>query len=331
MSTSEPARAALIPKTYVADLQEGASVVTYFLCADKQTPTTRDGKPYLRLSLKDATGEVPAILFDAAEYIDTFARGDVVKVEGLYAVDTRFGPQLKLRRIRPVADNEYDPAALVPVSPFDVEELAARAQALVDSVAQPNLRALLQRALDPSREPGASFVIAPAAVANHHAYRHGLLEHSIIVAEVAAEVAAHFPSVDADLVLAGALLHDLGKTRTYSVDLMKPGFTDEGRLHGEIAIGHEQLRDLIAEDPDFPPELASQLRHILLSHHGQKEKGSPVIPVTREAIIVHFCDDMTARVAAFDEAERGTAAGERWSAYSRMLETPVYVPPRDDS
>ena len=160
---------------------------------------------------------------------------------------------------------------------------------------------------------------------HHHAYRHGLFEHSVIVAEVAGAVADGLPTVDRDLVVAGALLHDIGKMVSYSSDPFAPGFTDAGRLHGEIVLGHDMVRGLIGEVDGFPDELSSRLRHIIVAHHGEKEKGSPVVPMTREAIVVHYCDDMTARVAAVDDAERDTAAGDRWSPFSRMLETFVYV------
>ena len=329
MNLSGPAPSAPTSKVYVTELQDGNSVVTYFICSDKQIQTSAQNKPFLRLKLRDASGELAAIMFDVqADVAESFVRGDVVKVEGIFSVDERFGPQLKLRRIRPMARNEYEDDALVPVSPVEPAELAERLHALMESVSQPNLKALLARATDTSREPGVSFSVAPAAVRNHHAYLRGLLEHSLIVAEVAAGVAGNFATVNRDLVLVGALLHDIGKTRSYSLDLLQPGLTDQGRLQGEIVIGHQMVDDLIAEDPGFPAELGIQLRHIILAHHGMKEKGSPVVPATREAVIVHYCDDMTAQIGAIDFAEHSAPQGERW-IYSRMLETMVYLPPSD--
>ena len=209
-------------------------------------------------------------------------------------------------------------------------ELAERLATLVDSVAEPHVRALLGRALDGSREPGATFAVAPAAVRNHHAYRHGLLEHSVIVAEAAEGVAARFASVDRDLVVAGALLHDLGKTLAYTSDGISPQMTDVGRLHGEIVMGHDLVRDLIAEDQDFPPEVAVRLLHIIVAHHGMREKGSPVVPQTREAVIVHYCDDMTARIGAIDDAEAAAPLGERWTSRIFMIDAPAYLGPRDE-
>ncbi|HMK92011.1 MAG TPA: HD domain-containing protein, partial [Thermoleophilia bacterium] len=224
-------------------------------------------------------------------------------------------------------DDEYDPCDLVAVSPLGAAELGERLHSLVDSVTDPHLRALLERVLDGSREPGATFCVAPAAVRNHHAYRHGLLEHSLIVAETAAGVAAHFATVQRDLVVAGALLHDIGKTQAYTTDGMTPLMSDAGKLHGEIVIGHDMVRELIAEVPGFPADLASRLRHIIIAHHGAREKGSPVVPQTREAVIVHYCDDMTARIGAIDDAQRVLAPGEAWSARIGMLETACYFGP----
>jgi 3'-5' exoribonuclease len=153
----------------------------------------------------------------------------------------------------------------------------------------------------------------------------------LIVTEAAAGVASRFDSVDRDLVVAGALLHDVGKTVAYTSGGLAPQMTDAGRLHGEIVMGHDMVRDAIDEDPEFPPELALRLRHIIVSHHGMREKGSPVVPQTREAVIVHYCDDMTARIGAIDDAEKATPAGERWSSRIFMIDAPAYLGPSGGS
>lgn len=313
-------------KTFVADLVDGQTVTSYFVCPEREVKTTKTGGTMVNLTLLDASGQVKAVHFDPSDdVLETLAPGRVVKVQGRYKVDPRWGPQVVIERLRVLHDDEYDDDALVPVSPVAVDELRARLATLVESVAEPRVRALLERALDPGREPGATFAVAPAALRNHHAYRHGLLEHSVVVAEVAAGVADRLPTVDRDLVVAGALLHDIGKVVSYSSDPFAPGFTDAGRLQGEIVLGHDMVRDLIAEVDGFPADLSLRLRHVLVAHHGEKEKGSPVVPMTREAIVVHYCDDMTARVAAVDDAERAAPPGDRWTAFSRMLETFVYV------
>ena len=324
--TDTTADAASPQKILVTQLPEGREVTTYFVALDKEAATDRNGKSFLRLKLRDASGEVKAIHFDPDEaVVESLASGDVVQVSGTYSVHEKFGQQFQVKRLRVMAPGEYDIGTLVPVSPVPFDELERRSAALVASVRSPSLHALLERALDASREPGATFAIVPAAVRNHHAYRHGLLEHSLIVAEVAGAVAERFGTVNRDLTVAGALLHDVGKVQSYSADPMAPGFTDAGRLHGEIVIGHDIVRGLIDEIPDFPAEIATQLRHIVVSHHGEREKGSPVVPATREAVIVHFCDDMTARLAAIDEIAGRTAAEVRWSGWVNMLDSLSYL------
>jgi len=314
------------PRTSVADLTDGQTVTSYFVCAERDVRTTKNGGTMVNLTLLDASGQVKGVHFDPSEeVVATLAPGRVVKVHGRYRIDPKWGPQLVVDRLRTLDDGEYDAAALVPVSPIGVDELHARLAALVAGVREPHVRQMLELAFEPGREPGATFAVAPAAVKNHHAYRHGLLEHSVVVGEVAAAVADRLPTVDRDLVVAGGLLHDIGKIVSYSTDPFAPGFTDAGRLHGEIVLGHEIVRGLIDEVEGFPAELSSRLRHVIVAHHGEKEKGSPVVPMTREAVVVHYCDDMTARIAAIDDAERAASAGDRWSAFSRMLDAFVYL------
>ena len=239
----------------IIDFQSGQTVDGVYACSELTAATDRNGKAYLRLKLRDATGEVAAIHFDPSDEALGVGAGDVVCVGGTYSVHPQYGSQIQIRRLRPAEDDEYDAGDLVQVSPIGTAELAERLHALIDSVEEPHVRALLERAFDGSREPGATFAVAPAAVRNHHAYRHGLLEHSLIVAEAAAGVASRFDSVDRDLVVAGALLHDIGKTQAYTSGGLAPQMTDAGRLHGEIVMGHDMVRELIEEDADFPPEV----------------------------------------------------------------------------
>ncbi len=321
---------AVATRTPIAELKSGQTVDGAYACSEKTAATDRNGKAYMRLRLRDASGEVAAIHFDPSDEALGVSAGDVVVVGGTYSLHPQYGAQVQVRRLRPAEDEEYDAGDLVPVSPVGAAELAERLAVLVDSVEQPCLRALLERAFDGSREPGAAFAVAPAAVRNHHAYRHGLLEHSLIVAEAAEGVASRFASVDRDLVVAGALLHDIGKTLAYTSDGLTPQMSDAGRLHGEIVMGHDLVRDLIEEDPGVPPEIALRLRHIIVAHHGMREKGSPVVPQTREAVIVHYCDDMTARIGAIDDAEAAAPAGDRWTSRIFMIDAPAYLGPRDD-
>ena len=293
----------------IVDFQSGQTVDGVYACSEITAATDRNGKAYLRLKLRDASGEVAAIHFDPSDEALGVGAGDVVvrrrhlqRAPAVRRADP--GPPPAPRR----ATTSTTPPTSCRSRPIGTAELAERLHALVDSVDEPHVRALLERAFDGSREPGATFAVAPAAVRNHHAYRHGLLEHSLIVAEAAAGVASRFDSVDRDLVVAGGLLHDIGKTQAYTSDGMAPQMTDAGRLHGEIVMGHDMVRELIDEDAGLPARARpSGCATSSSSHHGMREKGSPVVPQTREAIIVHYCDDMTARIGAIDDAERGHA------------------------
>lgn len=304
----------------IGELVAGQHVCGCYACTEIEEATDRNGKTYLRLRLRDASGEVKAIHFDPSEHALTLSAGQIAVVVGQYSQHPQYGAQVQVRQLRIADDDEYRLDDLVPVSPFGAAELGERLHALIDSVTNADLRRLLERAFDGGREPGATFATAPAALRHHHAYRHGLLEHTVFVAEAASATAELFASVDRDLVIAGSLLHDIGKTQTYAADGLSSTMTDIGRLHGEIAIGQRIVQQLADEVGDFPNNLVLLLTHIVLAHHGMREKGSPVVPMTREAIIVHYCDDMTARVTAVDEAERG-GGGDSWSARIPMIDT----------
>jgi 3'-5' exoribonuclease len=320
-------------KILVTDLPNGKRVRTYFLCSKKETPTTQKGSTYLRATFRDASGELTGINWEPdTVLLGSFGEGDVVEVEGKFKIHDKYGPQLYVDSGRRLDEGEYDPSTLVAVSPVPTGDLDVRVRALLAAVRDPAVRALLERALDPAHEPGATFAVVPAAIRNHHAYRHGLLEHSVIVAETGLRVTEAFDSVDADLVIAGGLLHDIGKTRAYSADPMATGLTDDGYLLGEIVSGLDIIHDLIDETPGLSDEKARLLQHIVAAHHGEREKGSPVVPQIREAVIVHYCDDMTARVAAIDEAKRQVPEGTVWTPQRvGMLGVNAYLGRTDDA
>ncbi len=326
--TDDSADGGATPKILVTALPEGREVTTYFVCTDKEAATDRNGKGLLRLKLRDASGELKAIHFDPDEaVVASLANGDVVKVSGTYSVHAKYGQQFQVRRLRVMEPGEYDMGTLVPVSPVPRPELERRLGELIGSVADPALRALLERVRSTRRAnrvrpslscPPPCATITPTATACSSTRSSS--PRSRPPSPLASRPSTAISRSPAPCV------HDIGKVKSYSADPMNPGFTDAGRLHGEIVIGHDIVRGLIDEIPGFPPELATQLRHIVVSHHGEREKGSPVVPATREAIIVHFCDDMTARIAAIDEVAARTAAGERWSAWVNMLDSYSYLP-----
>jgi 3'-5' exoribonuclease len=192
---------------------------------------------------------------------------------------------------------------------------------LLATVQNPHLRALLEAVMGREAVTWPAFRDAPAAKRYHQAYRHGLLEHSLTVAQSVSAIAATFPGIDRDVAVTGALLHDIGKLEAYTGadDAGEIDFTDAGRLQGEIALGYFRVRRLIEDLPGFPREPAEAVLHIILSHHGALEHGSPVVPCTREATLVHMIDNLGGRLGSFDRLEKELPDGSRWSGYDRAL------------
>ena len=178
---------------------------------------------------------------------------------------------------------------------------------------------LLDAVLGPASETWPRFRDAPAAKRYHQAYRHGLLEHSLTVAQSVSAISATFGGVDRDVAVTGALLHDIGKLDAYTADPLAIDLTDLGKLHGEIALGYYRIRREIEAIPGFPADLAAAVLHIILSHHGQLEHGSPVVPCTREATLVHMIDNLGGKLGSFDRLEKALPHGSAWSGYDRAL------------
>ena len=190
---------------------------------------------------------------------------------------------------------------------------------LIATVRRPHLRILLERLIGPRAEGWPAFRDAPAAKFYHQAYRHGLLEHCLTVGQAVSAISATFAGIDRDVAVTGALLHDIGKLEAYTDDPAAIDLTDDGRLQGEIPLGYYRVRREIEEIDGFPPLLAKELAHIILPHHGTLEHGSPVLPATREATLVHMIDNLGGRLGSFDRLEKELREGERWSSFDRAL------------
>jgi 3'-5' exoribonuclease len=200
-----------------------------------------------------------------------------------------------------------------------VDELEQRLDYLLASIRDRHLIALMQALLGADSVTGLAFREAFAAQYNHHAYRSGLLEHSVAVAEMTVAAAKIFPGINRDLAVCGALLHDIGKLEAYSGDGHGVELNDTGKLIGEIPSGYFSVRQCIESLPGFPSDLTQSLLHLILSHHGCLEHGSPVLPSTREAVVVHTMDKLSGDLGSFDRLERETANGERWSRFDHAL------------
>jgi 3'-5' exoribonuclease len=245
--------------------------------------------------------------------------GACVRVHGRYGVHQRYGAQLSVRMLRAAEPHEYELADLLDGPPRTAAGMEADLRDLVATVQNPHLRALLDRILGPDAPTWALYRDAPAAKRFHQAYRHGLLEHSLGVASAVSAISATFGGIDRDVAVTGALLHDIGKLDAYTADPLAIDMTDLGKLQGEIPLGYYRVRRTIEELPGFPQELAVAVLHIILAHHGTLEHGSPVVPCTREATLVHMIDNLGGRLGSFDRLEKELADGATWSGYDRAL------------
>jgi len=236
--------------------------------------------------------------------------------------------QVTLRSLGRAKPETFVLAELMDGPPRPAETMEADLRQLVATVQEPHLRALLDRVLGPQTPTWELYRRAPAAKLYHQAYIHGLLEHCLTVAQGVALMAGTFPGIDRDVAVAGALLHDIGKLEAYTADPSAIDLTDAGRLHGEIPLGYYRIRRAIEDVPGFPPEKAQAVLHVILSHHGSLEHGSPVVPATREPWLVHMIDNLGGRLGSFDRLEKELPDGSRWSAYDRALGGGAYFAAR---
>ena len=312
-------------KVFVRDLADGARVESPFVVREATRRQKRNGDAFLKLKLGDVTGAVEAVVWDGVESAcEAAALGAVVIAAGTFSVDDKYGACLTVRSLRPARDDEYDPADLQDGPSISYDQMVADLRALTGTVQDPHLRALLDRFFAEGSEVWEVWRAAPAAKHYHQAYRHGLLEHSLSVAQGVSAMSGTFPGLDRDVAVTGALLHDIGKIEAYAMEGAAIDLTDAGRLQGEIPLGYYRVRRAIEDLPDFPPARAEAVLHIILSHHGQLEHGSPVVPCTREATLVHMIDNLGGRLGSFDRIEKGLQNGEKWSRFDRALSGPAY-------
>ena len=320
----------LIPtRCFVRDLANGQDVDSTYLVRAHSRRQKRNGETFIKLQLGDLTGSVEAVVWDDVEELAPLCPGGtVVRVLGRYTVDERYGATLTVKRLRAAAESEYDLADLTEGPPIPYEQMAGDLRELVGTIQRPHLRELLARLIGPSTATGRIYHEAPAAKYYHQAYRHGLLEHCLSVAQGVSALAATFSGLDRDVAVTGALLHDIGKVEAYASRNGAIELTDAGKLLGEIPLGYYTVRRTIEEIAGFPAEDTEALLHIILSHHGKLEHGSPVIPCTREATLVHFIDNLGGNLGSFDRIEKSLADGARWSEFDRGLSTSAYFSPR---
>jgi 3'-5' exoribonuclease len=313
----------------VRDFSDGCEVSQALLVREAETRSRRDGGEFLKLTLGDRTGSVPAVIWDGiAELRDVCVVGEIVLVSGRYNVHPRFGPQLTVMGLRAAQQHEYAAEDLLDGPARTAQQMEADLRELVSTVQNPHLRRLLSVIFGPDSATWERYRDAPAAKRYHQAYRHGLLEHCLTVAQAVSSISATFPGIDRDVAVTGALLHDIGKLCAYESRGGAISMSDEGRLFGEIPIGYYTVRRVIEDLGGFPVDLAQAVLHIILSHHGALEHGSPVVPCTREATLVHMIDNLGGRLGSFDRLEKELPNGEQWSGYDKALGGGAYFAAR---
>jgi 3'-5' exoribonuclease len=279
---------------YVNELEPNRVITTSFLVHSKEIRQKKTGELYLSLLLGDRTGELDAKMWDnVQEVLDGFDRDDFIKVKGLVQIFHN-RPQLTIHKVRRMDDSEVDFGDYFPSSKRDPEEMWRELRGTVGAMTNPHLKALLDAMLD-DPDIALRYRRAPAAKHIHHAYLGGLIEHVLSLCALAKLTAGHYPQVDYDLLLAGVVLHDIGKI--YELNYERGfSYSSEGQLLGHIHIGIRMVGDKLRGLPDFPPALRSLVEHMILSHHGQLEFGSPKLPAFPEALLLHYLDDLDSKM-----------------------------------
>ena len=312
-------------RAFVRELDEGQDVAAVFVVRERERRTRKNGEDFIRLVVADRTGSAEAVAWEGVDAcFECCAPGSIVFIEGRFSVHPQYGAKVTINSVRTARDDEFDPEELAEGPTVSVEQLEARLRELIATIQNPHLRALLDRLFGEGSRIFARFREAPAAKYYHQAYRHGLLDHTVSVAQAVSAAAAAFPGIDRDVAVTGALLHDIGKTQAYNDDPLAIDLTDAGRLLGEIPLGYYLVRRTIEMIDGFDPELAKAILHIVLSHHGKLENGSPVVPATREAALVHAMDNLGGTLGSFDRIERELPDGEAWSRFDRGIDSAAY-------
>lgn len=308
---------------YLKNIRQGDKVASSFLVAEKNMAFSQKGSPYLTVKLKDRTGEIESKVWENAIELDKlFKKGDIIFIEGR-AANYKNSIQISIINIKKILWEEVEPADYLPAVKGDVRKMFGELLGYIENINDKFLKTLLD-AFFQNEETVSLFQRAPAAKGFHHIYLGGLLEHTLSVVRLLDKVSGHYSVLDKDMLITGGILHDIGKIYEFSYNNIID-YSDEGRLIGHIVMGVEMINQKIAAIENFPQQLALELRHIILSHHGEFEFGSPKRPKTLEALVVHYIDDLDAKFNAFQTFMNDSPDNDSdWTAYNRFLERFLY-------
>jgi len=302
---------------YLRELKENERVVEHYLCRQKASLVTRSGKPYLSLKIQDKTAVVDAKVWDIHSDISDFEENDVIKIDGialLYNGET----QVKINRIRKSLEGEFEIGEYIPRTEKDINELHSQLLGYVDSVNEKHIKQLLEQILIDNETISNAITSHSAAKQMHHSYYGGLLEHTISVVEICDFMSRRYKHVNRDILIAAAILHDIAKVFELS-PMPSNSYTDDGQMLGHIYMGAELVSQECAKIPNFPTTLQSLIKHAILAHHGEYEFGSPKLPATIEAFILHAADNMDAKIKVYEEAIDANSGDGNWLGYHKQL------------
>ena len=305
------------PHIWIKDIQENLKVEGDYLVRSKIVSQTRQGNSFLTLTLGDRTGTVEGKVWDRAEEISTqFKEGDIITLTG-QASTYRSQIQIQIHELKP-NKSPVDPAIFQESTPNDIPRMFSELKELAHRIKNRHLRALIESFMA-DHQFILQFKKAPAAKTFHHSYLGGLLEHTLSVSQMAVLVTQHYPDLDGDLLLTGAILHDIGKIDELHFEL-NIDYSDKGRLLGHIVLGVLMLEEKLKTLKDFPSELALRLRHLILSHHGEFDLGSPKRPKFLEAFALHLIDDMDAKINGLSRLLKGDRQEGSWTAFNNLFQ-----------
>lgn len=308
---------------YIETLGEGMRVRDVYLCKTKNMAVTRNGKEYANVTLQDKTGQIDAKIWEPySPGISDFEAMDFVLIDG-NVTSFNGARQLNISRLLKASPGQFDPSDYFPVSTKDIGEMQTALDALMKSVKNPYLGKLLASFFGDAAFLK-KFSYHSAAKSIHHGFIGGLLEHTLSVTQLCDHAAAHYGFLDRDLLITGAILHDIGKTKELSA-FPANDYTDAGQLLGHIIIGTQMVSEHISRIEDFPQKLADELLHLILSHHGELEFGSPKKPALLEALVLSFADNMDAKVETMHEAlnAKEPQNADGWMGFNKLLDTNI--------
>jgi len=314
-------------KIFIENLRENQTIDSLFLAKDKRVLETRSGKPYLRIRLQDKTGEIEGRVWEQAnEYARHFKVNDYIRVKGII---TQFQGELQINisSIHKIPIEKVNPEDFLPVSKKDIGKMLQSLREIINGLEDADYKSLLLAFFNDENFVK-QFALSPAAKSMHHAWIGGLLEHSLSLARIAQGVVEHYDKeglpLNRDLLITGAILHDIGKTRELA-SMPSFEYTTEGKLIGHVVMGAEMIDKKASEIRGFPEKKLQQVKHLILSHHGDYAFGSPKLPMTLEAIALHFIDNLDAKLAGvYNHIIKHAAEDSDWSTFHRIYGQTFY-------